>query len=52
MSSGPRTTPNPFVKLALDLGPLILFFMIYRYAGIMAATTAFMVITAVSLGIG
>jgi len=52
MSSSPRTPPNPFVKLALDLGPLILFFAIYRYAGIMAATMAFMVITAASLGIG
>ncbi len=51
MSLSPHSPPNPFVKLALDLGPLILFFVIYRYAGIMAATTGFMVITAVSLGI-
>lgn len=52
MSSSPHTPPNPFIKLALDLGPLILFFAIYRYAGIMTATMVFMFITAASLGIG
>ncbi len=51
MSSSQHSSPNPFLKLALDLGPLILFFLIYRYAGIMAATTGFMIITAASLGI-
>ena len=34
---------NPFVKLALDFGPLILFFVVNGRAGIFWATGAFMV---------
>jgi intracellular septation protein len=41
---------NPLVKLAIDLGPLLIFFAAYARAGIMAATAAFMVATVVALG--
>jgi intracellular septation protein len=34
---------NPFLKLALDLGPLVLFFLANSRYGIFAATAAFMV---------
>ena len=40
---------NPFVKLALDIGPLILFFVVNGKAGIFAATGAFMVAVIVAL---
>ena len=32
-----KTQLNPFVKLALDIGPLILFFVVNAKAGIFAA---------------
>jgi intracellular septation protein len=41
---------NPIVKLAVDLGPLVVFFAAYARAGIMAATAAFMVATVAALG--
>ena len=34
---------NPALKLALDIGPLILFFIANQRFGIFAATAAFMV---------
>lgn len=40
---------NPFVKLALDIGPLILFFVVNAKAGIFAATGAFMAVVIVAL---
>jgi intracellular septation protein len=40
---------NPFVKLALDIGPLILFFVMNAKAGIFAATGAFMAAVVVAL---
>ncbi len=40
---------NPLLKLALDLGPLLLFFFAYTRWGIYAATGAFMAATVVSL---
>jgi intracellular septation protein len=40
---------NPLLKLALDLGPLLLFFFVHTRWGIYAATGAFMVATIVSL---
>ena len=40
---------NPILKLALDLGPLLLFFFVNARWGIYAATGAFMVATIVSL---
>ena len=42
---------NPFLKLALDLGPLVLFFFANARWGIFAATGAFMAATAVSLAV-
>lgn len=40
---------NPFLKLALDLGPLLLFFFVYNRWNIYAATGAFMAATVASL---
>ncbi len=40
---------NPFVKLALDIGPLVLFFVVNAKVGIFAATTAFMAAVVVAL---
>ncbi|MFZ2079452.1 MAG: septation protein IspZ, partial [Xanthobacteraceae bacterium] len=38
-----RPQPNPTIKLALDLGPLVLFFIANSRYGIFAATAVFMV---------
>ena len=43
------TRPNPLLKLALEAGPLVVFFLINGRAGIFWATGAFMV--AISLSI-
>ncbi len=44
---------NPQLRrLALDLGPLILFFAAFQYAGIFAATGIFMVAVLTSLALG
>jgi len=40
---------NPFLKLALDLGPLLLFFFANSHFGIFAATAIFMVAVLVAL---
>ncbi len=47
-----KALQSPLVKLALDLGPLIVFFVVFRYLGIFGATAAFMVaiLTALALG--
>jgi intracellular septation protein len=42
---------NPFVKLALDIGPLLLFFVANSRWGIFAGTAVFMVAVVVALGI-
>ena len=44
-----KTQLNPFVKLALDIGPLILFFVVNAKAGIFAATAAFMAAVVIAL---
>jgi intracellular septation protein len=52
MTSPARTKPaelNPILKLALDLGPLLLFFFVNARWGIYAATGAFMLATIASL---
>jgi intracellular septation protein len=49
-----RTTGNgmnPWLRLALEAGPLVLFFVINARAGIMPATGVFMVATLISLTI-
>lgn len=42
---------NPILKLALELGPLVVFFVSNSQFGIFNATIAFMAATAVSLGV-
>ena len=42
---------NPMLKLALDIGPLILFFAANARFGIFAATASFMVAIVVALGV-
>ncbi|MSP93873.1 MAG: septation protein A [Alphaproteobacteria bacterium] len=43
---------SPFLKLGLDLGPLLIFFAANTVAGIFTATAVFMVAIFISLGIG
>jgi intracellular septation protein len=43
---------SPLIKLALDLGPLIVFFVAFRFLGIYGATAAFMVAILVTLALG
>lgn len=40
---------NQKLKLALDLGPLLVFFLAYRYAGLLAATAMLIAFTLLSL---
>jgi len=42
---------HPLLKLTLDLGPLVIFFLGNLYLGIFAATGMFMVATAISLSV-
>ncbi len=44
-----RAEINPFLKLALELGPLAVFFFANARFGIFAATATFMVVTTLSL---
>jgi intracellular septation protein len=46
-----RKTINPMVKLALELGPLVLFFAAYSRLGIFAATAVLMAAVLVTLGV-
>lgn len=48
---GPRAPQMPLARLLSDLGPLILFFVAYKFAGIFVATATFMVTTVLSLGL-
>ena len=41
---------NPFLKLALELGPLVIFFLANQRAGIFTATGLFIVATVIALG--
>ena len=49
----PQNSPNenPFIKLALELGPLVLFFFTNAKAGIFTATAVFMGAVIISLGL-
>ena len=40
---------NSKLRLALDLGPLLVFFLAYRFHGLLAATAALIVFTCISL---
>lgn len=42
---------NPLFKLAIDIGPLLIFFGAYARGGIMAATAAFMIATVAALAV-
>jgi len=46
-----RKALNPMVKLALELGPLVLFFAAYSKLGIFAATAVLMAAVLVTLGV-
>src|SRR5688572_8569120 len=46
-----RAEMNPFLKLGLELGPLILFFVANAYFGLFWATGIFMVATIVTLAV-
>jgi intracellular septation protein len=50
MSEKPQI--NPLLKLALDLGPLVLFFIANGRLGIFGATAVFMAATVIALGAG
>jgi intracellular septation protein len=52
MSEMSKPRQSPLLKLALDLGPLILFFAAFKFGGIFEATAVFMAASLVSLGIG
>lgn len=52
MDNTPKKRLPPMAKLALDLGPLAIFFLTLLKAGIFAATAAFMVAVVVALAIG
>lgn len=43
---------NPYLRLGLDLGPLVVFFVANSYFGIYVATGAIMAAVTVSIGIG
>lgn len=49
-SPSPREATLPLTKLAIDLGPLLVFFGVNGFYGIYAATAAFMVAIAAALG--
>ncbi len=46
-----RAPPNPFLKLAIEVGPLAAFFIANSRWGIITGTGVFMVATVVSLGL-
>jgi intracellular septation protein len=46
-----RPPPNPLLKFALEMGPLIVFFIVNNRAGIFVGTGAFMAATVVALGV-
>lgn len=48
-AAAPRRELEGWRKLAVDLGPLLIFFAVYSWRDIFAATAAFMVATAVAM---
>ncbi|HEY5338598.1 MAG TPA: septation protein A [Rhizomicrobium sp.] len=48
----PSKKQSPLAKLALDLGPLILFFAAFKFGNIFIATAVFMAASVLSLGLG
>jgi intracellular septation protein len=51
-AAGHRRKIRPLERLGLDLGPLLIFFAAFEWAGIFAATAAFMVAVLVALAAG
>ncbi len=57
MNSPQVTTPSPALRLAIDIGPLVVFFAVNflmpgpQITRVLAATTAFMVAIAVAMGV-
>src|SRR3954447_19051082 len=43
---------SPLMRLGLDLGPLLIFFVAFQWAGIFAATGAFMAAVMIALAVG
>jgi intracellular septation protein len=52
MTAEKKSPQSPLIKLAFDLGPLILFFVAFKYADIYVATGVFMAATLAALGFG
>lgn len=54
MSTSEKSRPaaSPLIRIATDLGPLVLFFAAFELYGIYAATAAFMVAVLAALGFG
>lgn len=52
MSAGARSTQSSLIKFVLDLGPLIVFFVGFRFLGIYGATAAFMIAVLLALAVG
>jgi intracellular septation protein len=52
MSAEPKSQSFPLSRLALDFGPLVLFFAAFQFLGIYWATGVFMAAVLVALGIG
>lgn len=46
-----RAPPNPLLKLAIEVGPLVAFFIANSRWGIITGTGVFMVVTIISLGL-
>lgn len=47
--AGKKSEPGAGLKLAIDFGPLLIFFLANSYKGVFAATAAFMLATAVAM---
>jgi intracellular septation protein len=46
-----KPQPNPILKFVLELGPLVVFFVVNNRAGIFVGTGAFMAATVIALGV-
>lgn len=49
--SEPKTAHNPNLALALDFGPLLVFFLAYKFYGVIIGTGAFMAAITVALAV-
>ncbi|HWU25890.1 MAG TPA: septation protein A [Rhizomicrobium sp.] len=51
MITKPNTPPSALLKIALDFGPLLIFFAAYEFVGLYSATAVFMVAMVVALAL-